>query len=314
MNTPLPNSAQTNSPQTKSGELNQDPNRFNLYQDDDYKRWRDVKLAQSATKASELIVDVKDINQLRPSEYQQLLKICQKNNAAIYVSETPLTNKTAMRRVCAKFGLMRLDSNLCAEEDGISALHVVPKGQRREYIPYSDHAINWHTDGYYNTLAHAINGMVLHCVCPAASGGENGLIDHELIYIHLRDHNPAYITALMQDDAMTIPANIQNGQTIRAEQSGPVFTINAQSGSLHMRYTARTRSIEWKDDEITSEAVAYLEKLLNSNASYQLRYRLQAGQGLITNNALHCRTAFKDNSELQRLVYRARFFDRVQET
>jgi len=87
-----------NTPRPNGSEFGQDLNRFSLHQDDDYKRWRDVKLAQSATNASELIVDVKDINQLRQSEYQQLSQICQKNNAAIYVSETPMANKSAMRR------------------------------------------------------------------------------------------------------------------------------------------------------------------------------------------------------------------------
>jgi len=310
MNIPLPLSPKSN----HNPGLNHSPGRFDLFRDDDYKKWRGLKLAQAASSTRGLIVEVKDINQLQPSEHQQLLNICQKNNAAIYVSEKPLADKTTLRRVCTQLGLLHLDNNLCAEEDGISALHVVPKGQRQEYIPYSNHAINWHTDGYYNALTRAINGMVLHCVSPAATGGENGLIDHEIIYIHLRDHNPDYITALMQADAMTIPPNIQNGRIIRAEQSGPVFSIHAHSGSLHMRYTARTRSIQWKDDKITSEAVAYLEKLLNANAPYRLRYRLQAGQGLITNNSLHSRTEFEDSSNQQRLVYRARFFDRVQGT
>ena len=300
-----------NTPLTHNVDVDQSAERFDLTREDNYKLWRDMKLAQSATNTSELIISVKDINHLRQAEYEQILHICKKNNAAIYTSAKPLANTTALRQFCTKFGLSQLDSNLCAEEDGISALHVVPKGHRQEYIPYSNHAINWHTDGYYNTLDHAINAMVLHCVNPAASGGENGLIDHELIYIHLREHNPAYIGALMQSDAMTIPPNIQNGQTIRGEQTGPVFSINAQGG-LHMRYTARTRSIQWKDDKLTSEAVKYLEKLLSSNASYQHRYRLEAKQGLISNNILHCRSAFEDSTDQQRLVYRARFYDRIQ--
>ena len=81
-----------------------------------------------------------------------------------------------------------------------------------------------------------------------------------------------------------------------------------------MRYTARTRSILWKDDELTSEAVKYLEKLLNSNATYQHRYRLEARQGIISNNILHSRSAFEDSADQQRLVYRARFYDRIQST
>ena len=37
----------------------------------------------------------------------------------------------------------------------------------------------------------------------------------------------------------------------RAAQTGPVFSIDPASGDLHMRYTARTRSIEWKQDATT---------------------------------------------------------------
>jgi len=43
-----------------------------------------------------------------------------------------------------------------------------------------------------------------------------------------------------------------------------------------------------------------------------LRYRLQAGEGLISNNALHNRTAFEDGAAHKRLLYRARFFDRIE--
>ena len=40
--------------------------------------------------------------------------------------------------------------------------------------------------------------------------------------------------------------------------------------------------------------------------------RLQAGEGLISNNVLHNRTAFSDKPGHNRLLYRARFFDRIE--
>ena len=40
-------------------------------------------------------------------------------------------------------------------------------------------------------------------------------------------------------------------------------------------------------------------------------YRLQAGEGLISNNVLHNRTAFEDGTGHKRLIYRARFYDRI---
>ena len=81
----------------------------------------------------------------------------------------------------------------------------------------------------------------MHCAQPAAEGGENLLLDHEIAYIQLRDKNPAYIKALMKNNAMTIPPNIENGIEIRGEQTGPVFAVD-EGGYLHMRFSARTRN------------------------------------------------------------------------
>jgi hypothetical protein len=67
---------------------------------------------------------------------------------------------------------------------------------RGDFIPYTHKPINWHTDGYYNTLDRRILGMTLHCAQDAEAGGENALLDHEIAYIQLRDANPDYIAAL----------------------------------------------------------------------------------------------------------------------
>jgi alpha-ketoglutarate-dependent taurine dioxygenase len=69
------------------------------------------------------------------------------------------------------------------------------RGERKEFIPYTDKPIRWHTDGYYNIPERTVRGMVLHCVQSAASGGENQLLDHEIAYILLRDENPDFIRA-----------------------------------------------------------------------------------------------------------------------
>jgi len=146
-------------------------------------------------------------------------------------------------------------------------------------------------------------------VSPAASGGENALLDHELAYIHLRDTDPDYIRALMAPDAMTIPANIENGVELRAERTGPVFSLLAD-GNLHMRYTARTRSIEWRDDPVTRAAVAALAGYLQTSPRV-LRATLQPGQGLISNNVLHDRSGFDEDDEHKRLLYRLRYYQRI---
>jgi len=117
----------------------------------------------------------------------------------------------------------------------------------------------------------------------------------------------------MHPAAMTIPPNIENGKEIRGAQSGPVFSVDPLSGCLHMRYSARKRNIEWRDDKLTLEAAAKITELLDDE-SMVFRYQLQAGQGVICNNILHNRTAFEDSAEQQRLMYRARYYDRIKNT
>ncbi|VAW73557.1 hypothetical protein MNBD_GAMMA14-549, partial [hydrothermal vent metagenome] len=156
-----------------------------------------------------------------------------------------------------------------------------------------------------------IRGVILHCVRPAETGGDNAFLDHEIAYIQLRDENPDFIRALMEPDAMTIPANIRNGQELRPEQTGPVFSLDRQ-GNLHMRYSARARNIEWKADSTTQAATKYLLGLFQQDSPYIFRHRLEAGEGVISNNALHCRTGFShEDGSITRLLYRARYFDRV---
>jgi alpha-ketoglutarate-dependent taurine dioxygenase len=187
---------------------------------------------------------------------------------------------------------------------------VSPEKSARGYIPYSNRRLLWHTDGYYAGPEERIRAFILHCVRPAASGGANRLLDPEIAYILLRDADPRYVAALSAPDAMTIPANEEDPAAQRGAQSGPVFS--EEGGALHMRYTARTRSIEWRPDEVTQAAVEYLRNILDSGSPYVFTLRLAAGQGLVCNNVLHDRSAFTDSPGEGRLVYRARYLDRVR--
>ena len=226
------------------------------------------------------------------------------------------TAKAALRALCGALGLHRLDRNLYADDDGIASLKVVAEGRRGEYIPYTSRAINWHTDGYYNPPESMVRAFALHCVCDAASGGANRLLDHELVYMAVRDRDPAYVAALMAPDAMVIPENVEGGEVIRPRQSGPVFSTDPAQGRLHLRYTARTRSIQWKADGVTREAVACLEETLQALADRTVAVRLRPGEGVLTNNVLHTREAFVDDPAAgkRRLFHRARFHDRVAGT
>ena len=135
-----------------------------------------------------------------------------------------------------------------------------------------------------------------------------------MVYLLLRDENPDWLAALMQPDAMTIPANVEDGREIRPAQSGPVFSVEKVTGSLHMRYTNRTRSIVWKDDVNIRKAVGFIRALVESDLPWIYCYRLQAGEGIICNNVLHGREAFADGADTTRLLYRARYHDRMKGT
>jgi alpha-ketoglutarate-dependent taurine dioxygenase len=285
---------------------------FDLNNEDAYRRWREQKLEQAPASVADLIIEVNDPRHLSASEHAALLEMCQRSNMVIYAGRKHSTDKDIARQLGHQFGLENLDANWLAGEDGISEIQVSSSSDlsRQAYIPYTDRAIKWHTDGYYNPPERRIRGMLLHCVHSASAGGENRLMDHEMIYVQLRDANPDFIRALSAPDAMTIPERSDEDGVARAEQSGPVFSVD-ESGKLHMRYTARTRSIAWKQDATSLAAIAFLEQILAADSPYIYTAKLESGMGLLCNNVLHDRSGFTDNLSSPRLLYRARYYDRI---
>lgn len=286
---------------------------FCLNDDAAYRAWRQHKLEQRPA-LEQLLVPVEDPFKLSMQERSRIQELCRRCNTAIYkVSECHRSRgKELVHQLGLQFGLSHLDDNLRSDEDDISSLTVTEQ-QGNQYIPYTNKPLSWHTDGYYNTPEHQVRGIILHCAEPAAEGGESSLIDHELVYLHLRDENPAYIEALVHPEAMTIPPNVESGAQIRGACVGPVFSVDALTGSLHMRYSARKRNILWRDDALTRKAADRITELLEID-ELTYRYRLKAGEGLICNNVLHKRSGFEDSPDHKRLMYRARYYDRIDGT
>jgi alpha-ketoglutarate-dependent taurine dioxygenase len=285
---------------------------FDLRNERAYRAWRAEKLACYPASLSDLVVSVRDPRALTPEERRALAERCARANMAIYASPDATADKDLPRLLARQFGVTRLDHNWLADDDGISSVTVTGEAGRGDYIPYTNRAIRWHTDGYYNPPDRRIRAMILHCVSNAATGGENRLLDHEIAYLQLRDADPAFVAALMQPDAMTIPARTDDAGVVRAAETGPVFSVDADSGALHMRYTARTRSIEWKDDKAVREGAACLESILAGSSRCIHRVTLQPGMGLLCNNVLHDRSAFIDDPLRPRLIFRARYYDRIR--
>lgn len=286
---------------------------FDLDQPQAYARWRAAKLAAQPQSVEDLIVDVADPRRLSDAERSAMLQCCARANMVVYRSPIVDEDKALPRLLGQQLGLHRLDANWLADEDGISPIAVSAAGSggaRTDFIPYTDKPIKWHTDGYYHPQARRIEGMILHCVRAAGEGGVSGLVDHDMLYIALRDANPLWVRALMAEDAMTIPERADENGVARPAQSGPVFYLS-EGGGLQMRYTARTRSIEWKDDAPTREAAAFIAQLLSSDAPWIFRLQLQPGMGIVANNVPHERSAFTDDPRQRRLLYRARYLDRI---
>jgi alpha-ketoglutarate-dependent taurine dioxygenase len=288
---------------------------FHLEDEASYRAWRDEKLAAYPRSLDELVVEVADPRRLTPAEQEAILARCRRANMAIYASRHVEADKDLPRKLGEQFGLVRLDRNLLADEDAISTLTVAEEqeGMRGDFIPYTNRPIRWHTDGYYNPPAQRILGMILHCVQSAETGGENRLLDHEIAYILLRERDPEHVRALSEPDVMTIPPRLDENGVARPAQSGPVFSL-LPCGALHMRYTARTRSIEWKDTPSVRAAVAALEAILGEDSPFILRGRLEPGMGLICNNVLHDRSGFTDSPARRRMIYRGRYLDRIRGT
>jgi len=287
---------------------------FDLKSTDAYQQWREKKLAAYPLNFTKYQTNIRDIKQPSKHEIAQIKTSCQAINMAFYRFDPHQKNEKALiYQLGKKLGLHRLDNNLCADDDHLTSLTVTKHKGQHEYIPYTNKRLSWHSDGYYNKADKQIYAMLLHCAKPALQGGESLLLDHEILYILLRDQNPAWIRALMRQNVLTIPANILNQQIIRPARTGAVFSFHP-SGALHMRYSARLRNIEWQTDADTQAAVQFIQTLWQQeNSEYILRYTLQAGEGLICNNVLHRRTAFTDSADAvqKRLLFRGRYYDRL---
>lgn len=276
-----------------------------------YREWRATKLAHYPQNVADLVVEIGGLEGLLSAERKRILESLRRTNMAIYTCRDPSVDRQAIKTFAADFGLRRLDHHLCANDDGIAELTVATGDRRAGYVPYSDRSLSWHTDGYYNDESRQVRTVVLHCAEAAQSGGENAILDPEIAYIRLRDADPAYVRAFEHPQCMTIPANVAEQGEIRAAVAGPVFSRDEVNGALHMRFSARRKNIHWRDDSVTTAAREYLADLLADENGPVLNYRLLPGQGFLSNNVLHNRTAFNDGPGKKRLMYRARFLDRV---
>jgi alpha-ketoglutarate-dependent taurine dioxygenase len=276
-----------------------------------YQEWRAARLDRYPGTVDDLTVGIGGLTDVVESERTAILALCRRANMAIYCCRDRMVSRDSIRVFATNFGLHRLDHHLCANEDGVAELTVAVDDKRGGYVPYSNRSLSWHTDGYYNSASRQVQAVVLHCAQDAADGGESAVLDPDIAYIRMRDADTAFISAFEHPECMTIPANRSDPEEIRPEVSGPVFSYSNAGSRLHMRYSTRKRNIRWRDDAATTAAREFLSELLADEQGPVLRFCLKPGEGLISNNVLHNRTAFDDNFAAPRLLYRARYFDGI---
>ena len=171
------------------------------------------------------------------------------------------------------------------------------------YYFYTNKALNWHTDGYYDKKP--LFSWLLHCINPADDGGENYLLDHELA---MREYVLSYddIEVLMTKRAITIP---ESQGSNRSELSTYIFSFDNDYEKLHMRFSMRKENIKMSDNTFT--AMSKLTDVIENNCSkYSINYKLSKNEGILSNNILHGRNSFKDD-KVQRKLLRIRSYERL---
>ncbi len=285
--------------------------------DTSYFSWREAKIAACQANFAQPAVQLDSLRHPESAAISEIRARCATCNFAVYQVAHPEPGLDADCQALAAFaetlGFHQSEAHRSAGRYGVVALRTSDAPAQKGYIPYTSRPLNWHTDGYYNPASNPVSGFILHCHRQAAKGGENQFVDPELAYLRMRDENPDFVVAMMHPQAMTIPENREPNGKLRPVSIGPVFYPDPVSGRLQMRYTARTRSIEWRDDPTTLAAAAWLRDWLGSNDPFIIGMHMQPGQGIVSNNALHNRTGFDDQDNAARVMLRMRFHERLAE-
>lgn len=279
---------------------------------DDYQFWRDEKLANAATNIEDCLIEVSDPKHLTPIEKNKITQLCHFNNFALFNIAPQKDIETSIVSFNQQFGLEAFDQHLYVKQQGLAHITQSDEKDQSEFIPYTNRAVGWHTDGYYNAIDNRIRAFSLFCVNPAQSGGENQWIDQQMAYLLLREDNPDVVKTLTHPKAMTIPEHIIDGRVRRETSVGPVFFIDDKTQQLYMRYTQRKKNIEFYNSEEIKQAVHILDQFLASNTPYHFLHTMTANQGILCNNILHNRSGFIDQQDSPRLMLRGRYFNSVQ--
>jgi len=281
------------------------------FQQKRYKTWRDEKLANYYSKPPSLFVEINNPLQLSSAEKTAIEDNCRSTNLSFIKVKPSSDIRSAIHSINSQLGLVNFDRHLCADDDGLAVIEDANTPKKGGYAPYSNKALNWHTDGYYNPMNALVGAFSLYCIRPATEGGDNRWIDPEMLYIHFRECNPDVIEALSHSETLTIPARHDGNQVAREASIGPVFFVDKTSHTPKMRFTQRKRNIDWLKSTEICDSLCELNNFLASDSEIHHQYKLAAGEGLVCNNVLHNRGSFIDSAQQKRKLLRGRYTNRV---
>lgn len=282
------------------------PHRFDLSSNEDYLKWRDEKLAAYPKNVGELVVELGDMNALTPAEKARILKTVERANMCVFTAGSAELEMNSLLALGKQLGVNHTDKSVRhAQSDELTDSGILNRA-----IPFSTRHCNWHTDATYYGSDNTIQALFLLCKRPAVEGGSNKVLDHEMLYIQLRDTDPDALEVLMNKDCF----NYRNPATgeIDLHRGGKVFWTNA-GGHLCHRFSFRKKDMAWSGDPDVAAAGHVLESLISEELAHAIEGRLESGMGLISNNVLHTRERLVDSDDAakKRLLFRARFYDRV---
>lgn len=282
------------------------PKRFDLSADADYKNWRDEKLAAYPKTIGDLVVELKDMTAISDAEKSKIMERVELANMCVYTAGAAELTMDSLLALGRQLGVSDTDKfRRHAQSDELTS-----SGILNQAIPFTTRHVRWHTDATYYGSDKTIQALFLLCKRPAIEGGSNKVLDHEIMYILLREKNPEALAVLMNKDCF----NYRNPKTgeIDASLGGKVFWTNAD-GHLCHRFSFRQIDMAWSEGADVAAAREALESFLLNEPEYVIEGRLESGLGLISNNVLHTREKLVDSEDeaKKRLLFRTRFYDRV---
>jgi hypothetical protein len=272
---------------------------------EDYKRWKDKKLESFTRNIDHLTVQVSNPNSISKPEKNKVISLLRSNNLAFFnIDNISYKDKSSIKRFAFQIGLGDYEFDSRSDDDGLTEIKEHKHNDKiSEYIPYTTKELNWHTDGYYNNKDNSILSWLLFCNTQSEKGGVNKYLDHEISYILFNDVSNK-IKDLMLENTCCIPENLMTG---RKDVLNPVYMFDDEK--LHMKFSMRKKNIIWNDASL--KAINILKSIIEDSSEYHITKKFTEGEGVITNNVIHKRTAFTNSENKNRLLYRLRSKRRV---